>query len=224
MNYGLTVNSKNVKTGPTSNVMAPNQTCPARCPMRDACYARCSPMAIHWGKLSRGERGVGFAELVRQLRQLEPTVVRYGDAGDLPGKGNAIAKAQAFRLADALSHCTVIAYTHKPLSTANVTALQGMRDRGMVVNASCETIDKVKRAHSHGIPTALLIRSGGEHWTMKRVEGERVVRCPAEYSDVQCKTCGGAQGPLCSRGVERRFVVGFTTHGTRKKLADAIVG
>lgn len=51
------------------------------------------------------------------------------------------------------------------------------------------------------------------------VHDTMVVRCPAEYNEaVNCGNCGGKDGPLCARR-DRGYVIGFTAHGTRKKLA-----
>ena len=46
----------------------------------------------------------------------------------------------------------------------------------------------------------------------------KVVRCPAEYREnFGCAQCGNG-APLCARQ-DRDFIVGFTAHGSKKKLA-----
>jgi hypothetical protein len=47
----------------------------------------------------------------------------------------------------------------------------------------------------------------------------KIVRCPAEYNNSNCRDCGNGK-PLCSR-IDRDYAIGFTDHGTYKKKAGS---
>ena len=51
----------------------------------------------------------------------------------------------------------------------------------------------------------------------QKISGKQIVRCPAEYSSIDCSTCGNGR-PLCSR-LDRSYAIGFTDHGAYKKKA-----
>jgi hypothetical protein len=57
---------------------------------------------------------------------------------------------------------------------------------------------------------------------MHTEEGNRIVRCPAEYQDnITCSNCGRGD-PLCYRK-DRDYAIGFYIHGVGKKKANAVV-
>jgi hypothetical protein len=47
----------------------------------------------------------------------------------------------------------------------------------------------------------------------------KIVRCPAEYNNSNCRDCGNGK-PLCSR-INRDYAIGFTDHGIYKKKAGS---
>lgn len=183
---------------------------------------------MHWDKLDKGLRGESFHRLVLRVRQLpEQTIVRYGDVGDLPGRGSHIDAAQLTKLSIALLWTTAWAYTHKPLLTSkrNVEILRSMRGGPLVINMSAEgwtRADKLLDLDAGPVTTVLPKGVMPADWRKSQTRnGVQIVRCPAEYSDVQCKTCGGGQ-PLCARW-DREWIVGFTTHGCGWKRADQMI-
>jgi hypothetical protein len=54
---------------------------------------------------------------------------------------------------------------------------------------------------------------------LKNISLKRIVRCPAEYNNSNCRDCGNGK-PLCSR-IDRDYAIGFTDHGTYKKKAGS---
>ena len=53
----------------------------------------------------------------------------------------------------------------------------------------------------------------------ENVNDFKIVRCPAEYNNSNCRDCGNGK-PLCSR-IDRDYAIGFTDHGTYKKKAGS---
>ena len=72
--YHLTKKSTNRKTGPMPIVTSSQRTCPDNCPFKrtnnGGCYANGGPLRLHWDKITRGERGVEFAGLLKILREI----------------------------------------------------------------------------------------------------------------------------------------------------------
>jgi hypothetical protein len=67
--YHVCLESKNVKTGPMVVVTSSSETCPDTCPFKEkGCYGKSGPLNIHWRKVSNGERGLSFTELLTTLR------------------------------------------------------------------------------------------------------------------------------------------------------------
>ncbi len=99
--------------------------------------------------------------------------------------------------------------------------IQDYRDRLVtrkpttVVNYSADNLGEAKSAMNAGLPTVIALPKGSER-RVWRVDGLRLVRCPAEYQNVTCATCGGAKGPLCARP-QRNYVVAFYAHGPGAK-------
>ena len=86
------------------------------------------------------------------------------------------------------------------------------------VNYSTESLTAAATA-SRIVPTVTVVTEND--WNGKkttRAKSVKVVRCPAEYRDnFGCAQCGNGD-PLCARQ-DRDFIIGFTAHGSKKKLA-----
>ena len=73
----------------------------------------------------------------------------------------------------------------------------------------------------HKVPTVTVLTEN--HWeklgkkSFETCEGTKIVRCPAEYRNISCNSCGNGE-PLCAR-MDRDFIVGFTAHGPNKRKA-----
>jgi len=92
-----------------------------------------------------------------------------------------------------------------------------------VINASCDTIAQALRAVSLGRPATYAAPADTAQQWPQRIEGVRLVRCPAELADkFTCDQCGSGR-PLCARG-ERDYVVVFVAHGTGAKKVGTGTG
>jgi hypothetical protein len=245
MMFALTRISKNVKTGPIPTVVISSDTCPPDCPYQGSgCYAEVGPLAIHWSKVTDGNRGVGFKEFIEQVLTLPVRGLwRYAVAGDLPGKGNRINRKDTETLvkANAAIQGKGFTYTHKPPHKWNNGAIIAAANAGgFTVNLSSNHLAHADELMKLGIAPVVTIlpadtgdvveyrepKSGkmlaARKWlSMATEEGYKVVQCPAEYRpEINCGNCGSGSA-FCQRS-DRKFIVGFTSHGTRKNKASQI--
>lgn len=223
--YKFVRESSNSKTGPMPVVIAGRDSCPPSCPLyRGGCYALTGPMAIHWKRTTKN--GIDFDALCQSIEGLPSgTSWRYATAGDLPGIGDTIDGPSLRRLVKANRGRKGFTYTHKPPKGSNAKNIARANREGFTVNLSANSVEQADTYKTMGIaPVCTLIPHDEQKGPWKHTYtpmGARVVQCPAEYTDVQCATCGGANGPLCGRA-NRDFIVGFTTHGNAKNKAARV--
>ena len=78
MRVHITPRSGNAKTGPIPVTTTERASCPSTCPFYDkGCYAKSGPLALHWRKVSDGERGTDWQGLTSLLGHC--LIVSYGD-------------------------------------------------------------------------------------------------------------------------------------------------
>jgi hypothetical protein len=236
MKFHLTPSSSNVKTGKIPVTTSAGQTCPETCPFnhRNAggCYAEQGKLALHWRKVTQGERGENFDAFLTSLsatlaKKPARQLWRHNQAGDLPGEGNAIDAAQSFALANlnARHGARGWTYTHKPVlesedaanALANRETVREMNDQGFVVNLSGNNLAHADKLKALGIaPVVVVLPAGHEGRAFVTPAGNKGVVCPAQLSDkVTCATCG-----LCAVGNAARPMVGFLAHGPGAKKAE----
>ena len=89
MLFSLTEVSGNRKTGKIAVSKASSDTCPPSCGMWFFCYGKAHWLKKHWDRLDQGA-GKTFNEYLLDVRRKAEGIWRYGEVGDLPGKGNKI--------------------------------------------------------------------------------------------------------------------------------------
>jgi hypothetical protein len=217
----LTAISRNKKTGPIPVSITESDTCWDGCPFKDhGCYAEGGPLAIHWGKVDSGERGVSWAEFCAQVWALpKGTLWRYAQAGDLPGEGEEIDAAELQELTSANRGRKGFGYTHKPMTPANREAVANANAQGFTINLSANNLAHADELSELGIaPVAVVLPADTTAHHLETPAGRRVITCPATYREnVTCKTCGA-----CAEGSAERHIIGFPAHGTRKRKASTI--
>lgn len=82
------------------------------------------------------------------------------------------------------------------------------------INISTDSHHQAKAALEAGYPV-VTVRPASESEKVDRIDGIRYVRCPAEYLDLSCSSCGSGK-PLCARQ-GRNYVIKFTAHGNQAK-------
>ena len=219
MRFALVPNSDNRKTGPMPVASASKDSCPPQCPMRAACYRDQFP-------LNQKKCPLTWRQLLDGVRRLPPrTLWRYGDIGDLPGTGATIDADKAMELAavGTAEGKRPYCYSHKPPVNGNVATIRAMIGQGFTINISAEGLYRADLLAELdvGPVVTVLPRSLGDWRSLRTPAGRRVIRCPHEYQGVQCISCGGMRGPLCSWPA-RDFIIGLTAHGRVRKV-EAIV-
>ncbi|TIU42007.1 MAG: hypothetical protein E5W26_03735 [Mesorhizobium sp.] len=233
MNYHLTEVSTNSKTGPIPVATISSETCPTSCPLLGAgCYAEHGPLRIHWGAVTAKNKGVSFEEFTKRVKKLpRHGLWRYGQAGDLPGKGDIIDTNQLLALAKANQNRPVIAFTHKPPTKANLEALRLASELGFNVNMSADNMSEADTFCDLDLSTVVVLpleyarRTSRGEWSETLTEyktrtkslpkttpkNRRIGVCPATYTDTRCSECR-----ICSNHQRNNVVVGFPVHGTKK--------
>jgi len=221
MNIQLVRKSSNAKTGPIPTTTSPRSTCPTECPLsgKGGCYAEAGYYTrLNWDKVDSGERGTDWPTFLQGIRKLpEGQLWRHNVAGDLPQDSHGlIDERKLWELAAANTGKRGFTYTHYTMDKPqNREAVASANRVGFTINVSHNSPQEALQA-SHGQPRVTIVPE--DFW---RTDGRRegtIVRCPAEYTEaVSCATC-----QLCQRG-DRKDIVGFTVHGTRKGAANDVI-
>jgi hypothetical protein len=219
----LTPASRNVKTGPIPVSTTSAITCPTSCPFNNGngCYAASGPLAIHWRKVTQGDRGDTWENFLPKIAALPKNQLwRMNAAGDLPGEGDTLDTVALGQLVQANKGKRGFTYTHKPLDTPHERlAIAHANANGFAVNLSGNTLDHADSLADMGIAPVTVVVQSDAVSNMSTPKGRKVVICPATIrDDVSCATCG-----LCAI-VKRDCIVGFPAHGNGKRKVDAIVG
>jgi hypothetical protein len=216
----------NQKTGPIPVSTTTALTCPATCPFnnKNGCYANAGPLAIHWKKVTSGERGTNWEEFCLKIKAL-PTgqLYRHNQAGDLPAneKGHLIEHLVDDLVAANRGRKGFTFTHHIPTRGVNRSIISHANRNGFTINLSANNLEHADKLKQLGIaPVAVVLPStvdGNETKTIETPAGNKVVVCPATYrNDVTCATCA-----LCQKA-KRSVIVGFPAHGTSKAKASKI--
>ncbi len=226
--FHLTRVSANAKTGPIPVSTSEKNTCPDACPLKKSgCYAATGKVNIHWLKVTRGERGMGWGEFVQAIKHLPyGQFWRHNQAGDLPGDNNAIDAKALGQLVDANKGKRGFTYTHKPtldgqadnaIVHTNRKAIANANAKGFTVNLSADNLAEADALAKQNIGPVVTLLPSTQKATSYTPEGRKVIVCPAvtrEY--VTCATC-----QLCQK-VDRSVIVGFPAHGLAFRKVSGI--
>jgi hypothetical protein len=228
MRYHLTKISGNVKTGPIPVTTSSDKTCPDACPFKrgadgvNGCYADGGPLALHWAKVSSGERGDSLDILARQIKAFpRGQVWRHNQAGDLPGLANNIDAPALQKIVDANKGRRGFTYTHKPCEgkkyASNREAVASANREGFTVNLSANTLAHADRLVDLQAGPVVVVVPIDAPATLATPAGRKAIVCPAQQrEDITCATC-----QLCQRA-SRSVIIAFRSHGASKKKAEAI--
>ena len=219
MRVHITPRSSNAKTGPIPVTTSEESTCPSTCPfIGKGCYAKSGPLALHWRKVSAGERGTdwqGLCDFVKRLpdRQLW----RHNQAGDLPHDDGQIDGSLLGELVRANKGKRGFTYTHHQLDVGfNTYHIATANQLGFTINVSTESKDAAVAAFRKGLPAVVVVPSDDDD-VVTYHDGVRFVQCPAQHRNVTCAECG-----LCSQA-KRKCVVMFKAHGNAKRHVSTLV-
>jgi hypothetical protein len=211
----LSTKSRNTKTGPIPVSTTSKSTCPITCGVRDACYAATGPMALHWAAVSNGQRGTDWSTFCSTIALLpEEQLWRHNQAGDLPGDGVRIDRDRLAELVTANAGRRGFTYTHYR-GLQNWGPIRAANNQGFTINLSANDLEDADVLLDTNAGPVVVVLPSTQTENTRTPAGIRVVICPAtQRDDVSCATC-----QLCQR-VDRRVVVGFPAHGTKRKVID----
>jgi len=216
----LTLRSSNRKVGPIPVSTTTAKTCPDACPFKkNSCYADGGPLAMHWRKVTDGERGADWYDFCAQIEALPNRQFwRHNQAGDLPGDGDTLNLLQLATLVDANKGKRGFTYTHKPLG--NLTeqfAVRNANDLGFTINLSANNLAHADELADLNIGPVTVVLPADQITNTFTPARRPVVICPAVmHDDVSCATC-----KLCAVA-DRKVIVGFPAHGSSKRKAETI--
>ena len=216
----LTPKSSNAKTGPIPVSTSSRNTCPSTCNLKkNGCYADSGPLALHWDKVTAGERGMSWNAFCETIAKLpNGQFWRHNQAGDLPmGDHGLIDTRSMAQLINANKGKSGFTYTHHSMESAkNRAIVQTANNAGFTINLSAENLTHADTLADLNIAPVVTIVDTGMPNTMKTPKGRKVITCPATYKDdVSCATC-----QLC--GKQRNTIVAFPVHGTSKAKARRV--
>jgi hypothetical protein len=215
MQLHLTMKSANVKTGPIPVSTSSAETCPSSCPFKKAgCYADSGPLALHWAKVTAGDRGMAWSEFCDTIAALPAGQLwRHNQAGDLPGIGETVDPVALGQLVKANTGRRGFTYTHKHSPQA-LYWVKHANAWGFTVNLSANDLAHADQLADIGAGPVVVVLPSTQTTNTTTPAGRAVVICPAtQRDDVSCATC-----QLCQR--QRAAIVGFPAHGTRKRVID----
>jgi hypothetical protein len=218
-NIALTLKSANVKTGPIPVSITGADSCPDSCPFSGGgCYAKGGPLAIHWRKVSTGERGLNWGDFLTAIQSLGAGQLwRHNAAGDLLGAGELIDPVALGELVKANHGKRGFTYTHKTNHADNFQWIRAANNWGFTVNLSANDLhhaDQLADQNAGPVVTVLPIDGPTKQTTPK---GRTVITCPATYRDnVNCETC-----KLCAVS-DRQTIIGFPAHGNARAKVQKV--
>ena len=219
MNVHLTIKSTNVKTGPIPVSTSSRDTCPDSCSLKkNGCYADSGPLALHWSKVTSGERGMAWEAFCEAIASLpDGQLWRHNQAGDLPTRDNVTIDSVAMRqLIKANTGKNGFTYTHYKPTKGNCKLIQTANNAGFTINLSAESFDQADEYVKLAIGPVVTIMPEGLPRKLKTNAGNTVITCPATYrDDISCATCA-----LCQK--QRDTIIGFPVHGTSKAKARKV--
>jgi len=215
-----TLKSANRKVGKIPVTTTSAATCPDECLFKkNGCYADGGPLAMHWAKVTSGERGDNWSTFIATVKSFKDGQLwRHNQAGDCPGDGKRLDADACDELADANENKKGFTYTHYPVLTDahNAAVVKRMNDRGFVVNLSANNVAHADALYDLGIGPVATVLPEAQTTNTVTPKGRKIVVCPATVrDDVSCATC-----QLCAK--HRDAIVGFPAHGTSKRKADTV--
>ena len=210
MNVYYSWNSRNKKTGKIiqqwigGTRKESKQSC-GDCPLLPItsnirCYAQVGTAAIGHQKILDNVINTIYT-LQNALLKNAAKYVRFGTIGD-PAR---IPRRTLFRHIQQVYTAgkIIIGYTHQWRQKQH----QWLKK---YLLASCESVQDFDNAVKLGWKATLLLPATYIAKMYKTPAGHTIIRCPAEFSKVQCITCG-----LCSVRKQPNIHIGFTAHGNK---------
>jgi hypothetical protein len=202
--YRLNPNSSNRKLGKNfASTYTSRNSCPDTCKLKgNGCYGDNFPLVKWWDSCE-----LPLQKLTYELGRLpKGSNLRINVAGDIPSP----TEITAYNAVIKKRRLNVLCYTHRPPEFFTVKA-------EFTLNFSTENITRAVELHNEGYAVVVVLPSTLPFAKVRKWAGVPIVTCPAEYRDeTTCSNCMMCAIP------ERKFIVGFTAHGSRKALVNEV--
>lgn len=218
--YHLTAHSRNEKTGFMPVSTSSMNTCPEACPLKKkGCYAKSGPLALHWLKVTNGERGLTFDDFCGAIKKLACGALwRHNQAGDLAGKNDIIDAPKLKQLVQANKGRRGYTYSHYPMDCDNnIDAVKHANKNGFTINLSANSLSHADELKALDIAPIVAILPMDAKKVNYTPEGNKIVTCPAQTCEKT--TCANCQ--LCQL-TDRTYIIGFLAHGSAKKHVNEL--
>lgn len=207
--------SQNSKTGPVSATYVAQQSCPNTCPfLNGGCYAEHGPCGIITRRLNQVE-----ADPIT-LAWIESAAIG-GLSGTRPLRvhvvGDCASDPAAWIVSAAMLRHDAPAWTY----THAWRTVQRKSWGKASVLASVETPEGIREANARGYAACIVVEEHSSH-KVYDLDGQKILPCRAEFSDVQCNRCLVCADDM--RLLAHGLTIGVAVHGTGQKKAVAALG
>lgn len=221
----LTKKSKNKKTGKIPVTITEIKSCPTSCILKNkGCYAKYGPLGMHWKKIkAKNKHALKWKQFCNEIKKFnDGQIWRHNQAGDLPGLNEKIDAKKMRELVKANKGKKGFTYTHKPVlrtsyALNNRRIIKRSNSNGFTINLSANNIEEADRLIDLNIAPVTTLLPSDSPIKLKTPKRNKVIVCPAEYKDTNCKKC-----KLCSIN-NRKIIIGFRAHGTAKNAVNNIL-
>ena len=221
MKFHFVPKSGNKKTGFMPVTYNSRLSCPNSCIFKNnGCYANYYHTRINWDKVTSGERGGTFKELLNNIKALKPgTIWRACVAGDIPSNNKGeISRTYIKGITEANKGLKGYTYTHNRLDIGeNIRLLKTANKKGFTVNISTETEAAADNAVLNSLPAVIVVKSTEKRRSWFTKNKNKILVCPAQTSKVNCIDC-----QLCQNR-PKNLIIAFLAHGNMSKLIDKIL-
>ena len=196
-------------------------SCPDSCIFKNnGCYADNYHTRLNWDKVTSGDRGGTFKELLNNIKALKPgTIWRACVAGDIPSntKGE-ISRTYIKGITEANQGLKGYTYTHNRLDIGqNISLLKTANKKGFTVNISTESEAAADNAVLNSLPAVIVVKSTETRSTWLTKNKNKILVCPAQTNGANCIDCG-----LC-QSRPKNLIIAFRAHGNQAKKIDNIL-
>lgn len=204
------IKSSNKKTGPIPVTYRTLDTCPTECAFHPSKKGGCYATGRLFGLAEKHGKADSDAEILAELVRFTPprSAIRFNVTGDV-----VLDDDVDFDHIEWLNDFARQRPDAKPILYSHAWRRLDPGWFDFPVNASCETVEDVRKARALGWQTVITVPYDDDPLLGTPIDDSMVVRCPAEYrTGVDCATC-----QLCAK--DRSSTVAFTTHGASARRA-----
>ena len=216
--YRLVTGTKQTKLGNMPKTYTTRDSCPETCPFirKNGCFGENFHQKYAWDAVHFS--GHDFEQLLDEVAALPMrSQLRINVVGDYK---DPVLDIPRYSRVVARKKLAVLNYMHHPLTSEIIGAV---KSASYIVNCSTESISRARDYLDWGVNAVIALPSTLEVKKSYRWGDMVIVTCPAQLEKRKKVTCENCM--LCALDrVEKRIVVGFLAHGTKKLEIDRAIG